>query len=121
MREQRIGLEHRVDAALKRGGIADRPAVQADFARGWVFKAGDHTQAGGLPAAGWAKHREELAIANLHTDMIDCRDIAKALDDIAHFDSIAILHVVSSVLARTLNRRSWSVIRNRYSSQRYLL
>src|SRR5215207_1222559 len=104
MREKRVGLEHRVDAALKCRGIANRLAVQADLTRGWVFKAGDHAQAGGLPAAGWAEHREELTIANLHADMIDRRNIAKALDDIAHLDSIAILHGVSSVLACCSNQ-----------------
>src|SRR3954447_12545403 len=92
MWEQRIGLEHRIDAALKRRSIANRPAIQADLTRSRILKARDHAQTGSLPATGWAKHREELTIANLHADMIDRRNLAKALDDIAHLDSIAILH-----------------------------
>ena len=76
-------------------GVADRLAVQADLAGGRILETSDHTQAGGLAAARRPQHREELAVADVHIDMVYRDDFAELLDNVAHFDCDTILHRAS--------------------------
>src|SRR5215467_8768113 len=60
MREQRVLLENRVDRPQIRWNASHRPAVDADFARGWLDEAGHDPQQCGLAAAARAKKSDEL-------------------------------------------------------------
>ena len=88
MRKQRVVLEHGADVALVRLQMLDAGAIQADFARGRLFEAGDHAQRSGLAAARRAEQRKELAASDVERNRIDravrrivLRDVASSRTD----------------------------------------
>ena len=81
VREQRVVLEDRVDAAPV-GRDADRvDAADQDRALGRLLEAGEQPQRRRLAAARGAEQREELAAAHGEVDAVDRRDRSEALDD----------------------------------------
>ena len=81
VREQRVGLEDRVDVALVRGDADGGAAADLDLALGRLVEAGDHPQRRGLAAAGRAEQREELARLHLEVDVVDRDQVTVALGD----------------------------------------
>ena len=76
MGEERVILKDGVDGPVVGGDALHRDAANEDFAGGRLFEAGDKTQRRRLAAAAWSQQREELAIGDLHADMIDRADLA---------------------------------------------
>jgi hypothetical protein len=50
MRKERIVLEDGIDRTLIWLGESDISVTKGDCSLGWLFKAGDHSQSGGLTA-----------------------------------------------------------------------
>jgi len=91
MREQPIRLEDRVDVPPVRGEVGHILTVEPHHSLGRRLEAADHAQRGGLPTAGWAKHAEELAAADLQVQPVDGDYVAEALDHrFQHHHRIAI-------------------------------
>jgi hypothetical protein len=86
VREQRVGLEDRVDVALVRRDADGGAAVDLDLALGRLVEAGDHAQRRRLAAAGRAEQRQELAGLHLEVDGVDSDEIAEPLRDTAQRD-----------------------------------
>ena len=74
MREQGVVLEHHPDPALPGRGIGDFLPPQADRTAGRDFEAGQHHQAGGLPAAGRPEQRQELSLLHLEVETVHDED-----------------------------------------------
>ena len=79
MREQRVGLEHQIDRPLVGRRAGDVVAVEQDAAVAGRLEAGEHAQQRGLAAAGGAKQREELVLADIERDAVDGGDPAEIL------------------------------------------
>ncbi|MNM93008.1 hypothetical protein D3C81_1053680 [compost metagenome] len=90
VREQRVALEHGIDAPAVRRQVVDPLAADEDVAAGDVLETGDGPQQRGLAAAGRSKEGEELVVRDVHRHVIECGGhfgvVGVALDDIAHFD-----------------------------------
>ena len=80
--EERVCLEDRVGLALVRGKVDDTLAIEADVAGVWKIEAGDDAKQRGLPAAGRAEQREELALLDLDVHMVESRKIPVGPADI---------------------------------------
>ena len=78
VRKQGVVLEHGVDIAIERCQPGDIATLQEDGACRRALEAGDHSQHGGLAAAGRAEQREELAFADAEIDRIDRDDFVLA-------------------------------------------
>ena len=79
VREERVGLEDRVDVALVRRVLGDVVAAEEDAAVGRVLEAADHAQRRGLAAAGRAEQRVERAARDLEVERVDRGHVAEAL------------------------------------------
>ena len=86
MREERVVLEHGVDVALVRRQARGLPAVQLDPAARGVIEAGDQPQAGRLPRARRAEHREELGVQDVEADVVHRPHAAEAAADALEAD-----------------------------------
>jgi len=75
VREERVGLEDRVDGATVRRAVAHLLAVDVHAARGRELEAGDHPQRRRLPAAGGTEEREELAVLDVEVERVDRHDL----------------------------------------------
>src|SRR5690606_10046286 len=71
MRVERIGLKHHGNAAVTRGNLVHRLAVDFERAAGNLFKAGDHAQQRRLAASGWSYEYDELAILDVEVHTFD--------------------------------------------------
>ena len=80
-REQRVGLEDRVDRPLVRWHRREVAAVEQDLAGVGVLEPGDHPQRRGLAAAGRPEQREELAGLDLEVEAVDGTDVVVVLDE----------------------------------------
>ena len=70
---QSVVLENHGDIAVLRSHVVDQAVADVQLAVGDVFQAGDHTQGGGLTAAGGADQDDEflvldVQIEGLHSD-----------------------------------------------------
>ncbi len=83
VREERIALEHRVDRAPVRLGVGDVLAGQGDRAGRRRLETGDHPQRGGLAAPGRAEQREERTAGYVEVEVVDGRELAERLGDVA--------------------------------------
>jgi hypothetical protein len=54
----------------------DLLAIQNDLPRGRKFKPGDHTQSGGLAAAGWAEQCHQFTLLDLKINIVHRSDFA---------------------------------------------
>ncbi len=70
---QSVALEHHGDVAVFRGNVVDQTAADVHFALGDLLQAGDHTQGGGLAAAGGADEDDEFLILDLQVEVGDGR------------------------------------------------
>ena len=86
MREQRVVLEHRVDAAPVGRHALDRLAEDADVARGRLVEAGDQPEAGGLAGARGPEHGEERALGDREVHAVDGAHLAEMAGDVLEFD-----------------------------------
>ncbi|MNY06885.1 hypothetical protein D3C86_1396650 [compost metagenome] len=82
MRIKRIGLEHHGDAAIRRIGIIDRPAADADITIRYVFQPGNHAQQRGFAASGGANEDDEFAVGNIQIGTVDDFERAVTLDHV---------------------------------------
>jgi hypothetical protein len=94
VREQRVLLEDGVDVTPVRGRAHRVGSADQDLALVRLLEAGDQPQRRGLAAARRPQERQELALADLQVDGVDCRESAEAL---RHGTQ---LHVAGSVAAR---------------------
>ena len=69
--KKRIGLKHHTNIALVRLQTDDLFAVNANIANGRSLKSGDHAKHSGLAAAGGAKQRDEFALVDVETEILD--------------------------------------------------
>ena len=122
VREERVGLEHRVDVAPVGRLLGDVLAAEQDAAGGRVLEAADHAQRRGLAAPGRAEHREERAALDREREAVDRRHLPEALGDVLEMDvggcapwRLGLRHRARSVLrepgrgvgtADTTNRRT---------------
>ena len=86
VREQRVGLEDRVDVALVGRLVGDLVAAEVDAARGRVLEAADHPQRRRLAAARRAEHRVEGAALDRERELVDRGHVAEALGDLLQVD-----------------------------------
>ena len=81
MRPKRVALKHHVDGALVRRQPHDVLPGQQDLPGGGALKAGQHTQQGGLAAAGGTQQGEDLALLDIQCDLIYRKHIVEVFDD----------------------------------------
>ena len=110
VREQRVGLEHRVDRAL----VGPRPGEVGVTdhhppGRG-LLEAGDHPERGRLAAARRAQQREERPSWDLQVDVVDRGEVAEPLGDALELEVALRLaksgHVSSPSPSWTTGRRT---------------
>src|SRR5215469_1754046 len=80
--EERVRLKDRIDVPLVGRGVGDVAPVEEDLSLRGFLEPCYEAKGGGLPAAGRAQHREELASDNVHIDAADGGDLGKALDEV---------------------------------------
>ncbi len=81
VREQRVGLEHHGDAALRRRRIGNVLAADDDLPGRDALEPGDHAQQRGLAASGRADEDHELAGFDGKVDALDDFEGAERLAD----------------------------------------
>ncbi len=81
VREQRVVLEDHRDAALARLRIRNVFLADRELSGGDALQTRDRPQQRGLPAAGGAEEREELAVRDLDVDTVDAAHPAGVLLD----------------------------------------
>ena len=65
---QSVVLEHHGDVAVLRGNVVDQALADVHFALGDFFQTGDHTQGGGLAAAGRPQDGVEFSLFHFGVD-----------------------------------------------------
>src|SRR5215469_6937193 len=80
--EERVGLEDSVDVPLVGRGLGDIAPVEEDLSLRGLLEPCYEAKGSGLPAAGRAEQREELASDNVQIDAADGGDLGKALDEV---------------------------------------
>ena len=70
---QSIVLEHHGDITILRSDIVGQGVADVQFALGNFFQTGDHTQSGGLTAAGRTNEYDELLIGNFQAEIGNSR------------------------------------------------
>jgi hypothetical protein len=83
VREQRIGLEHHGNLALRRCQLRHILAVDMNAAAAGFVQPGDQAQGGGLAAAGRPQQDREVARLHLEIDVLDCLGLAPVFADAA--------------------------------------
>ena len=91
VREQRVVLEHGVDAAHVRRQARDVAPVEEDAAGVRLLEAGEDAQQRRLAAAAGAEQGVELAALDLQARVVDGREAAEALGDV--FENEKLRHV----------------------------
>jgi len=86
VREERIALEHGVDAALVRGDARDVAAVEDDPSARRQLEARDHSQRRRLAAARRPEQGEELARRHVEVDPVDRDDVFEAFGEPLELD-----------------------------------
>ena len=86
VRKQRVALEHGIHVALERLLIGNIDAVEQNFARSGLLKAGDHAQRRRLARAGRAQNRQELALLYIDGQVFDHVVFAVKLVDVLNLD-----------------------------------
>ena len=76
VRIQSIVLEHHCDVSLLGRNIVAELAVDVELTLGNLLQAGDHTQSGGLTAAGRTDQDDEFLIFDIKVEIGDCNDTA---------------------------------------------
>jgi hypothetical protein len=74
VREQGVGLEHRVDRAAVRRQGGQVGAVQEDVSGGWADEAGDGVQQGGLSGSGTTEQDEKFVASDGEVEVFEGRD-----------------------------------------------
>ena len=77
MRVQSVVLEHHGDVAVFRGNIVDQAFTDVHFALGDFFQTCDHTQGGGLTAAGRTDENDKFLISDLQVEILNGSNIAR--------------------------------------------
>ena len=67
---QSVVLEHHCDVPVLGGNVVHDAPVYDDLALGDLLKAGDHTQGGGLAAAGGADQDDEFLIRDVYVELL---------------------------------------------------
>src|ERR1700704_4597288 len=88
MREERVGLEDRVDVSPVRRGVGHVFALDDDLPRGRLDKAADQVERRRLAAAGRPEQAKELALANLEVERLQRLDAAVAFGDATQLDGV---------------------------------
>ena len=86
MRKQRVALEHHAEAAVTRLEIVDDAPVNADFAGGRIFEAGDHPQGRGLAAPRRPDKDDEFTVCNGAGQVLHRRNRAERLTQVHQLD-----------------------------------
>ena len=68
---QRVVLEHHGDVPVLGLDVVHQLVADPQLAGGDVLQTGDHTQGGGLAAAGRANQHDELLVGDLQTELLD--------------------------------------------------
>ncbi len=76
MGEERVGLEHGVDAALPDGDRVDALTAQRDLAGIGRLKSRDAPEQSGLATAGWPEEHHEQSICDVEADVVEGPDLA---------------------------------------------
>ena len=79
VREERVGLEDRVDVALVRRPRAHVLAAEQERALVGVLEPGDQAQGRRLAAAGRTEQREKLTVPDAEAEVVHRGDVAVAL------------------------------------------
>ena len=79
VREERVGLEHRVDVALVGAGRRDVGVADEDLAGGRRLEPRDHPQRRRLAAARGAEQREERALRDRQVEGVDGGELTERL------------------------------------------
>src|SRR5580765_3047634 len=82
MRIEAIALEHHRHAAGARRNVVDDVAADQEIAAGLLLEPADDAQERRLAAAGRPEQHHELAVRHSQTNAVDCRNLAKLLDDV---------------------------------------
>ena len=85
VREESVTLENGGDIAVVGLGVVDDLAVEADFAAGRLFEAGNQAERGGLTAAGRSQERVEPAVVEGERDAVHRAMRREVFDEIAEF------------------------------------
>ena len=86
VREQGVRLEDRVHRSLVRRQVVDAAAAQPDGSLRRPDEAADQVQRCRLATAGWAEQAEELAVADVEVEGLQCDVVAVPLRDCAQLD-----------------------------------
>ena len=84
MREQGVRLEHHIDRTIIRRDFGNIVTCEQNFARGWGFKACQHTQQGGFATAGATQQGKNFTFFNVNRDIVHGGVVAKFLDDVLY-------------------------------------
>ena len=85
--EQRVALEDGVGRPPVRRQPDDVGAVDQHLALGRLLESGDHPQRGRLAAAARAQQGEELPFPDRQAEVVDRREVAELLGDVAQLDA----------------------------------
>jgi hypothetical protein len=85
--EEGVVLEHETDIALLDGEIVDATAADVKIAFAGHLESGDHAEHGGFAAAARAEQRDELAVGDGKTNVMDGGDVAESFADVFEFDA----------------------------------
>ena len=77
VRVQSVVLEHHGDVAVFRGNIVDQAVTDVHFALGDFFQTCDHTQGGGLTAAGRTDENDKFLISDFQVEILNGSNIAR--------------------------------------------
>ncbi|GAA3216905.1 hypothetical protein GCM10020256_19520 [Streptomyces thermocoprophilus] len=91
VREEGVGLEHRVHGPLVRRQRGDVLVAEVDGAAAGFLQAGDHAQGGGLAAAGRAEQGEEGALRDGQVERVHGGEGAVRLADSGEADVAAVV------------------------------
>ena len=91
MIEQRVLLEHRVDAALVGGDARHVLPLEQDFTLAGHFKSADDAQQRGLATARGPQQRDEFTFADVEVHVVQHLGVAEALADPLQFDEAHVL------------------------------
>ena len=89
MREDSVVLEHHADVALGRIHVIDPAVAEVEVAAFDAVEACDHSQQGGLAAAGGAQQSEEFALLNFQAQIRNDDVFAVFLQSMADRNVIA--------------------------------
>jgi len=76
VRVQSVVLEHHGDVAVFRGNIVDQAVADVHLTAGDLLQTGDHTQGGGLTAAGRTDENDKFLISDLKAEIGNGNNIA---------------------------------------------